>query len=86
MGSSEGYLTKELVQEFTKKMIEEEPKAYLFEYHYWNEIQKQYVIACELFDAGEEVSFSKLCDMTVEAGQIAREKTEEEWSRRKEEK
>jgi hypothetical protein len=74
-----GYFTKELFEKTVQKMIEEEPKAYLFEYHYWNEWRKQYEIALELFRNGHDLGFAECEAMIIKAGQIAREKTEEEW-------
>jgi hypothetical protein len=73
-----GYLTKELFEDFIEKWKEEEIKGRIFEKHYWNECQKQYVIGLELLRNGQD-PFVACEAMIIEAGRIAREKTEEEW-------
>jgi hypothetical protein len=84
--AKEGYLTKELFQEFIEKMKEEEKKGWIFEKHYWNECQKQYELSTELLRSGHQLNFSECEAMIIKAGQIAREKTEEEWLEKQQQK
>lgn len=82
----EGYLTKELIQQTTERMIEEEKKSWIFRAYYWDEVQKQYIIGCKMLESGEEISADKAMHMVIEAGQIAHRRTEEEWLEKQQQK
>lgn len=79
------HLTKESITKLMEKMKEDEKKSWIFEKHYWNECQKQYVIGLELLRNGQD-PFIESEAMIIKAGQIAQEKMEVEWLEKQQQK